>query len=246
MERKRGGERLEEKRSGRQCTVRCWKTSSGGSLNGEAGESERSERSRVYTRRKNTKSRREEAWNAKRRKGALKPAGGRGRGATAAASNWWTDGRGEGRGKWRDKALDALRRCARGGCWRVSVLRIPRRRETAGKNVKDNGMCRVAHAWLRGMRPRNGTSVSHNVCHETRGALLRSARRLFSASAASADRVSSAGWDRLAGRKKNPRFPPRSLLRYDVICFRFAPRVNVVGKITNWIDLKLNYFVEVV
>lgn len=86
---------------------------------------------------------------------------------------------GRGGGKWRDKALDALRRCARGGCWRVSVLRIPRRRETAGKNVKDNGMCRVAHAWLRGMRPRNGTSVSHNVCHETRGALLRSARRLF-------------------------------------------------------------------
>lgn len=143
----------------------------------------------------------------------------------------WKGGGGEGGGKWRDKALDALRRCARGGCWRVSVLRIPRRRETAGKNVKDNGMCRVAHAWLRGMRPRNGTSVSHNVCHETRGALLRSARRLFSASAASADRVSSAGWDRLAGRKKNPRFPPRSLLRYDVICFRFAPRVNVVGKI---------------
>ncbi|KYM79981.1 hypothetical protein ALC53_09507 [Atta colombica] len=27
-----------------------------------------------------------------------------------------------------------------------SVLRIPTRRETAGKNVKDNGMCRVAHA----------------------------------------------------------------------------------------------------
>ena len=95
--------------------------------------------------------------------------------AAAAASNWWMEkewrSRGEGRGKWRDKALDAL--CARGGCWRVSVLRIPRRRETAGKNVKDNGMCRVAHAWLRGMRPRNGTSVSHNVCHETRGLIAR-------------------------------------------------------------------------
>ncbi|KOX78360.1 hypothetical protein WN51_07766 [Melipona quadrifasciata] len=64
-------------------------------------------------------------------------------------------------------------RCARGGCWRVSVLRIPRRRETAGKNVKDNGMCRVAHAWLRGMRPRNGTSVSHGVCHETPSLIAR-------------------------------------------------------------------------
>ncbi|KYN27112.1 hypothetical protein ALC57_03455, partial [Trachymyrmex cornetzi] len=55
----------------------------------------------------------------------------------------------------------------------VSVLRIPTRRETAGKNVKDNGMCRVAHAWLRGMRPRNGTSVSHGVCHETWGLIAR-------------------------------------------------------------------------
>lgn len=55
----------------------------------------------------------------------------------------------------------------------ASVLRIPTRRETAGKNVKDNGMCRVAHAWLRGMRPRNGTSVSHGVRHETRGLIAR-------------------------------------------------------------------------
>lgn len=192
-------------------TVEAKTSSGGGSLNGEAERA--SEVSEVgYTRRKNTKSRREEAWNAKRRKGALKPAGGgRGRGAAAAAaaavaaaaSNWWMVGwkgrrsgeGGGGRGKWRDKALDALRRCARGGCWRVSVLRIPRRRETAGKNVKDNGMCRVAHAWLRGMRPRNGTSVSHNVCHETRGLIARnrspraprplSANRLFLAASAS-------------------------------------------------------------
>lgn len=55
----------------------------------------------------------------------------------------------------------------------ASVLRIPTTRETVGKNVKDNGMCRVAHAWLRGMRPRNGTSVSHGVCHETRGLIAR-------------------------------------------------------------------------
>lgn len=34
-------------------------------------------------------------------------------------------------------------------------------------------MCRVAHAWLRGMRPRNGTSVNHGVCHETRGLIAR-------------------------------------------------------------------------
>lgn len=34
-------------------------------------------------------------------------------------------------------------------------------------------MCRVAHAWLRGMRPRNGISVSHGVCHETRGLIAR-------------------------------------------------------------------------
>lgn len=55
-------------------------------MNGEAERA--SEVSEVgYTRRKNTKSRREEAWNAKRRKGALKPAGGgRGRGAAAAAA----------------------------------------------------------------------------------------------------------------------------------------------------------------
>ncbi|KOC63463.1 hypothetical protein WH47_01953, partial [Habropoda laboriosa] len=82
----------------------------------------------------------------------------------------------------QDKALDALRRCPRGGCWRVSVLRIPRRRETAGKNVKDNGMCRVAHAWLRGMRPRNGTSVSHGVCHETRSLIARNRLRALSLS----------------------------------------------------------------
>lgn len=113
----------------------------------------------------------EEARNAKRRKGTLKPAGGRERTAAwrGKVGRRW----GKGRRTWRDKALGALRRCARGGCWRVSVLRIPRRRETAGKNVKDNGMCRVAHAWLRGMRPRNGTSVSHGVCHETRSLIAR-------------------------------------------------------------------------
>lgn len=60
-----------------------------------------------------------------------------------------------------------------GAASETSVLRIPRRREMAGKNVKDNGMCRVAHAWLRGMRPRNGTSVSHGVYHKTRGLIAR-------------------------------------------------------------------------
>jgi hypothetical protein len=69
--------------------------------------------------------------------------------------------------------LHAARLCVRGGWLAASALRIPTRRETAGKNVKDNGMCRVAHAWLRGMRPRNGTSVSHGVCHETRGLIAR-------------------------------------------------------------------------
>lgn len=49
----------------------------------------------------------------------------------------------------------------------------------AGKNVKDNGMCRVAHAWLRGMRPRNGTSVSHGVCHKTRGLIARLSESLL-------------------------------------------------------------------
>lgn len=147
--------------------------------------------------------------------------------------------RGEGRGKWRDKALDAL--CARGGCWRVSVLRIPRRRETAGKNVKDNGMCRVAHAWLRGMRPRNGTSVSHNVCHETRGLIARNRSPPLSLSL-STKRASEAfrrrseeGTDSQAGRKIGfrvsffhlgcfapPSYSSSSFLRYDVICFRFA------------------------
>lgn len=73
----------------------------------------------------------------------------------------------------KKEVLHALRLCVRGGWLAASVLRIPTRRETTGKNVKDNGMCRVAHAWLHGMRPRNGTSVSHGVCHETRGLIAR-------------------------------------------------------------------------
>lgn len=136
--------------------------------------------------------------------------------------------RGEGRGKWRDKALDAL--CARGGCWRVSVLRIPRRRETAGKNVKDNGMCRVAHAWLRGMRPRNGTSVSHNVCHETRGLIARNRSPPLSLSLRETRLrgVSTplGGRNGFAGRKKNrlsrKLFPPR-LLRSSFLFLFFVP-----------------------
>lgn len=110
--------------------------------------------------------------------------------------------KGEGRGEGEKGTVPRMPYAsALGATERPSVLRIPTRRETAGKNVKDNGMCRVAHAWLRGMRPRNGTSVSHGVCHETRRGLIARNRL-----ASLADRRAKRG--RRVFRTKQPSPPP--------------------------------------